>query len=1248
MSTEIKNILYRFVTMRAPELLQQEAVSEYFVLHPESVESTSFDSSFLTAISPVPSGVSRRQALLNTVQSFASNVIANKSDLKTLVGSEFYDYAIWLNQKRSTFDIEEVKVKTLDLSLGALDAFNNEEIKIWDNLFYQIITFRSSYVRETIISLLVAKFFISKYSNTIEDIHLLRQLAQARVILPKILFGGENNSAIIENQKVDFLKLPLNSKKTQKATELLFIENNKTGYEAIRKSLVGVEKKYYRDYEKLLKEYNIQYDADVKAAYLAATREELSYIDPTTGIEEKYFIYDNLSLPEYNFITVDQLKYCKAESNPNDLHYNFLVYCQDELEFTTFKQLFDFIENTLANLTDQQFKRVTTSKKVANIDGVIINVDNNQNYARTVNGFTFLTLNSGLNKYLALTFLGMEVGTDIISGNYTLTFEDSSTLEGTYLNQSSSTEWIAGNLVLKIFNYSGHYFTPQDVGSMQLVGTFTSSTGRVLNIDGSGDITNLLDDSSNYNYITDIEDNPYYIGVTTQNLVAKGYGNYIYEDLVTGTSGAAGSNDSGAGTSNNDNSSSSTNLTSNESVIQYIPSGYGIKRLGIADYRKVEQEICCYVPGEVSHIENIMAREYKEKSTRRLRRQEDTITTSREKETEKLTDSTSTERFEMNQEVSSVLAEQSSLNLHTGVSGEQGGIRMEAAADFAHNTSQETSDHQAVTEAKEITERVLQRVVEKVKEERITKIIEEFEENSKHGYDNRKGDKHVSGVYRWVDKVYRNRLVNYGKRLMYEFMIPEPAQFHNLAIEKRILTNDVDVLVKPIDPRTAPDSVKLSVNNDFNSRYMHWVELLNVEIEPMPSEFISIGTEFNFDNFENQKTPKSWSGKQDLNIPANYRTIDVDVSVAGAAMTISWGKHIHVSVGNLKYAYGSLNGNIKLHPVGSSASELTLLSFENIIPVSVGYITHHFGNVNVSVKCQLTDNAKRQWQIETFNAIISAYEDRLKEYNDKVSELKAAQLEKVKTNPLFYRQIENIVLRKNCIEYMISHSELGQDFLEDRDSIEGIHASYDSINLENYANKVKFFEQAFEWNLMSYNFYPFYWAKKENWKALYNVDDVNDSVFRAFLQSGMARIIVTVRPGFEEAVNWYMATGQIWNGGQIPTIDDPLFISIVQELQEAVSVVEETWESRVPTSLTVIQAGSIGLNVEGLPCDEDCKDYSGFDSDNNPINTNPIVQNPVGTQLGNVVEDLETITDSIEEIKDDIEEIKTTLEGMNP
>jgi hypothetical protein len=55
--------------------------------------------------------------------------------------------------------------------------------------------------------------------------------------------------------------------------------------------------------------------------------------------------------------------------------------------------------------------------------------------------------------------------------------------------------------------------------------------------------------------------------------------------------------------------------------------------------------------------------------------------------------------------------------------------------------------------------------------------------------------------------------------------------------------------------------------------------------------------------------------------------------------------------------------------------------------------------------------------------------------------------------------------------------------------------------------------------------YPYYWGNKQNWLDLYRAENT-DPTFKAFLQSGMARVVATVRPGFEDAVQFYMATGK--------------------------------------------------------------------------------------------------------------------------
>jgi len=83
----------------------------------------------------------------------------------------------------------------------------------------------------------------------------------------------------------------------------------------------------------------------------------------------------------------------------------------------------------------------------------------------------------------------------------------------------------------------------------------------------------------------------------------------------------------------------------------------------------------------------------------------------------------------------------------------------------------------------------------------------------------------------------------------------------------------------------------------------------------------------------------------------------------------------------------------------------------------------------------------------------------------------------------------------------------------------------------------------------------------------------------------MARAVVPVRPGFEEAVNWFMETGELWEGqGLVVAEDNDLYLSISEEMQTVEGEVEKEWETRVPTALTIVQADSAVLKEGGLPC----------------------------------------------------------------
>ena len=54
---------------------------------------------------------------------------------------------------------------------------------------------------------------------------------------------------------------------------------------------------------------------------------------------------------------------------------------------------------------------------------------------------------------------------------------------------------------------------------------------------------------------------------------------------------------------------------------------------------------------------------------------------------------------------------------------------------------------------------------------------------------------------------------------------------------------------------------------------------------------------------------------------------------------------------------------------------------------------------------------------------------------------------------------------------------------------------------------IEFFEQAFEWEQITYLFYPYFWGRKANWIMLSNQSDP-DPAFMQFLQGGAARVVL--------------------------------------------------------------------------------------------------------------------------------------------
>ena len=109
-----------------------------------------------------------------------------------------------------------------------------------------------------------------------------------------------------------------------------------------------------------------------------------------------------------------------------------------------------------------------------------------------------------------------------------------------------------------------------------------------------------------------------------------------------------------------------------------------------------------------------------------------------------------------------------------------------------------------------------------------------------------------------------------------------------------------------------------------------------------------------------------------------------------------------------------------------------------------------------------------------------------------------------------------------------------------------------------------------------YFFYPYYWGRKDNWLNHALLQDV-DPLFAEFLKAGAARLVIAVRPGFEQAITHFLETGQIWDGGDLPLITSPLYLSIIEEIRERDQAKGdeipqgEPWDVHLPTTLVRVR-----------------------------------------------------------------------------
>jgi len=569
-------------------------------------------------------------------------------------------------------------------------------------------------------------------------------------------------------------------------------------------------------------------------------------------------------------------------------------------------------------------------------------------------------------------------------------------------------------------------------------------------------------------------------------------------------------------------------------------------KLNIIDLMVVKDYTKCYQAGDLSYIKNILAGEVLETKHRRLERTEEFTETEEDIKTFEERYLQTEEKSSLQKEIENISKKDTAFNAGVTTNYEYGSEKFgkftaEATTNFSFAQSKTDSNKEVRDYSKDIVDRATKSVEEKIRKLVSTRRLFETEEINDHSFQN-VGGPNISGQYLYVNKVSKAQVFNYGKKAAIEIYLPEPSSLFKKLLETKFEgTKPIEPIANDIDPKTITSENYISIANQYGIK--------DIEAPPGNVKDVSVRINGQID----KKQAGKYNPRTDISvsIPDNYESISMDWAIS----SFNWNDSGKTSMG------ATLGGSsLIVSWGGTSNSQTTLPPLEGNQPISFYVWGVRDYDLVLTVHCQLKNEFLAEWQMGIYEKILAVQKDRLEKYQKELEkyqkelkefELKEAELkaERYNKNPFINRETERTELKRMAISYISCQFFDQFDAMKNRVKPCG----YPEMNIreaEEEGRFIQFFEQAFNWNLLTYIFYPYFWGRKCTWEDKLK-EESNDLIFQKFLSAGSCRVLVPVRDGFFDYVQYFLTTGEIWGQSGVPPIpNDPHYVSLAQELKE--------------------------------------------------------------------------------------------------
>ncbi len=489
-------------------------------------------------------------------------------------------------------------------------------------------------------------------------------------------------------------------------------------------------------------------------------------------------------------------------------------------------------------------------------------------------------------------------------------------------------------------------------------------------------------------------------------------------------------------------------------------------------------------------------------------------------EFEQSTEEGVTENTELSSATEVQARHSSALSMETTASGSWGFASASATIGYNSTSGDETTKRDSRNHSVEVTRRASSRTR---KEHKFTMTVKEqagVEDQSVRVLTNPSQNQPMRIDMHQLMRDWKVDLYRYGLRLTYDIVIPAPG------ID---LLANVDELRRIDYQLGRPFEFPLTAGEITRAEWQKLAARYGAEVQPPDPEQLQLSQELAYPHRSEDEAEPQRYDSLDFDIPEGYQ---VQNGHFCAYFSLYSGGHYDVVEDSSA-------------PIGHNGPEQrtyeTDLMFlagrtgrASVLMFSEGVVA---GHAKATLDVVQNEDGWKAWQNAAWNAMRKSAEERwqlqLGELRQRRDQL-AAELGK--WDPLTLRRMEREEIMKTTLKWIfgpafdLMPSEVARLYT----GAAGGLATLDPATLTpaqwgqamGLGEFIKFLHQAIEWENVLYFIYPYFWDHPHN-HAIKRSLHHPDSIHQTFLRGGAARVVLTVRPGFEESFTRLFETGNL-------------------------------------------------------------------------------------------------------------------------